>query len=431
MFHQITPYVSNILSPYLCGFRKGYNTQHALLRLIDKINKGIDKNLKTGLFMMDLSKAFDCIPHELLIAKLHAYNFEKPSLKQIYSYLKARHQRVKINSACSSWKEITNGVPQGSVLGPLLFNIFINDIFYFVKESDICNYADDNTLSVADLEIETIIHILTLDISVLNKWFTNNGLVLNEDKCQFLILQSPRAIKNEISTITFRNKTISECDKGKLFGITLDNNLTMADHIQKICKQASNKLHALARISKFLNDQQRIILMKSFVISQFYYCPITWMYCQRKSNNLINKIHEMTLRINYNDYTSDFGNLLSRDDSVTIHQRNIQALAIEIHKTLNNLNPIFMKEIFSLNEHKYSTRRQCLNSITPATVPYGLESFGFKASQIWNSIPNGIQISNQAEIKEHTKVHGMKLCKCNMCKSYVPNLGYIENTNAL
>ena len=101
----------------------------------------------------------------------------------------------------------------------------------------------------------------------------------------------------------------------------------MADHIQKICKQASNKLHALARISKFL------ILMKTFVISQFNYCPITWMYCQRKSNNLINKIHKRVLRIAYNDYTSDFDNLLSRDDSVTIHQRNIQALAIEIHKT--------------------------------------------------------------------------------------------------
>ena len=94
--------------------------------------------------------------------------------------------------------------------------------------------------------------------------------------------------------------------------------------------------------------------MKSFVISQFNYCPITWMYCQRKSNNLINKIHERALRIAYNDYASDFDNLLSRDNSVTIHQRNIQALAIEIHKTLNNLNPIFMKEIFSLNEHKYS-----------------------------------------------------------------------------
>ena len=427
MFRQITTHVSDILSPYLCGFRKGYNTQHALLRLIDKINKSLDKKEKIGLFMMDLSKAFDCIPHELLIAKLHAYGFEKASLKLIYSYLKNRHQRVKINSTYSSWKEIINGVPQGSVLGPLLFNLFINDIFYFIKESDICNYADDNTLSVADVEIDNIIHRLEVDICVLNKWFKNNGLVLNEDKSVFMIVESYRAARNGTSTISLGNKNITECNKGKLLGITLDKNVSMTDHIQKMCKQASNKLHALARISSYLSEHQKKILMKSFILSQFSYCPIIWMYCHRKSNNLINKIHERALRIAYNDYTSDFDNLLSKDDSITIHQRNIQALACEIHKTFNNQNPIFMNEIFSLKEHNYSTRKQIMNCITPSTVTYGLESFGYKATQIWNSIPSEIQISNQVEIKGYTKTHGTKLCKCNLCKLYIPNLGYIEN----
>lgn len=157
MFQQISSYISNLLSPYLCGFRKGYNAQHALLRLKNSLNKSLDKKESIGLLMMDLSKTFDCIPHNLLIAKLHAYGFSKNSLRLIYSYLKGRNQRVKINAEYSSWKEILDGVPQGSVLGPLLFNIFINDLFLFVENSEICNYADDNSLTVADISINTIV----------------------------------------------------------------------------------------------------------------------------------------------------------------------------------------------------------------------------------------------------------------------------------
>ena len=96
--------------------------------------------------------------------------------------MKGRSQRVKINAEYSSWKEILNGVPQGSVLGPLLFNIFINDLFLFVDKSEVCNYADDNSLSVADISIEKIINALESDINILEKWFEDNGMLLNEHK---------------------------------------------------------------------------------------------------------------------------------------------------------------------------------------------------------------------------------------------------------
>ena len=122
----------------------------------------------------------------------------------------------------------------------------------------------------------------------------------------------------------------------------------MVEHIKKICKQASNKLNALARILPALSENKRKVLMKYFVIPQFSYCPIIWMYCQRQSNNLINRIHERALRITYKDYTSDFANLLRKDRSVTIHQRNVHALASEVFKTVNDQNPIFMKNIFTI-----------------------------------------------------------------------------------
>ena len=217
--------------------------------------------------MMDLSKAFDCIPHEILIAKLHAYGFSRDSLKLIYNYLKDRKQRVRINAEYSYWEEIINGVPQGSVLGPLLFNIFINDIFFFVEMSEVCNYADDNSLTVADICIDTI-------ISNLDTWFKNNAMLLNKCKCQFMIIEPTRTSRNQKENINLGNQTMEEISNGKLLGIIIDNKSSMRNHMKHICMKASNKLYTLARISHYLDEQKRIILMKSFVISQFNYCPI-------------------------------------------------------------------------------------------------------------------------------------------------------------
>ena len=232
MFQQITSYVSNLLSPYLCGFRKGYNVQHALLRLKNSLNMNLDKHKSIGLLMMDLSKAFDCIPHNLLIAKLHAYGFTRKSLSLIFSYLKGRHQRVKINADYSSWKEILHGVPQGSVLGPLFVNIFMNDLFLIVEHSDVCNYADDNSLTVADTSINTIISKLESDIQNLTLWFKNNAMLLNGDKCQFMITESSRTTRNNVARIKIDDKYVEESKKGKLLGITFDKNLTMDEHIK-------------------------------------------------------------------------------------------------------------------------------------------------------------------------------------------------------
>ena len=200
----------------------------------------------------------------------------------------------------------------------------------------------------------------------------------------------------------------------------------MGEHIKNICKQAGNKLYTLARIAHFLNERKRKILMKSFIISQCNYCPIIWMYCHRKSNNLINRIHERALRIAYNDYISDFDTLFKKDDSITIHQRNIQALSLEIYKTMHDLNPCFMKEIFCPKLHAHNTRNKSLSYPNPRTVAYGLEMFGYKATQIWSSLPTEIRESDNVSIfKNYISKNCSKLCKCNLCKQYISNLGYI------
>ena len=136
---------------------------------------------------MDLSKAFDTLNHELLIAKLAAYGFDKSSLLLVKSYLSNRWQRTKINKSYSSWSELLTGVPQGSILGPLLFNIYLNDLFYLENDCDVCNFAEDTTPYACDTNLESLMFRLEFVTEQAIEWFEINYMKLNVDKCHLII----------------------------------------------------------------------------------------------------------------------------------------------------------------------------------------------------------------------------------------------------
>ena len=145
IYNQIVQFFDKILSKHQCSFRKGHSTQFSLIVLLKKWKDSAHQGHVFGNLLTDLSKAFDCLPHNLLIAKLNTYGFDNNAVRFVYDYLTSRKQRTKISDVYSSWKEILSGVPQGSMLRPLLSNIDICNLFFIIKNCDIANYADDNT----------------------------------------------------------------------------------------------------------------------------------------------------------------------------------------------------------------------------------------------------------------------------------------------
>ena len=229
LFEQISSFFENILSRHQCGFRKGFSAQHCLLRMIEKWRNCLDHGKVTGALLTDLSKAFDCLTHELLIAKLNAYGFDINATRLIYSYLTGRKQRVKINQAYSSWKDIIYGVPQGSILGPLLFNIYLCDLFLFTEDLDIANYADDTTPYHCSDNTESVIEMLEIAATKLFQWFKDNNLKANADKCHLLLST------NESEQININDTIIDSSKAEKLLGILIDNKKLIALRFPRIC----------------------------------------------------------------------------------------------------------------------------------------------------------------------------------------------------
>ena len=283
---------------------------------------------------MDLSKAFDSIPHDLLIAKFHAYGFSIDAVTFFYSYLKRHNQNVKINNTHSVFQVLLSGVPQGSILGPLLFKFFINK-----------NFADDNTISAAEKTIENLISTLEEESQAATEWFKKNEMFVKPDKFQAIIINKNSKMKDSYP-LNINDQKINSENCVKLLSIETDNKLCFEQHISTLCKKASNRLNAIGRIQKYMGFKEKEILLNSFVYSNFNCCPLVWHFCSSKSLNKIEEIQERALRLLHSNFTGDYSELLNKSGKPSMEVKRLRTLALEIFKTLNNLDPDYMKEIF-------------------------------------------------------------------------------------
>ena len=241
----------HIIPPQQFGFRKNSNCEMALISAMDFWLKAVDEGKYAGALLLDLSKAFDCVPHQMLLQELGMAGVGSRAMEWFASYLTGRHQRVCVKEATTQWMPVSRGVPQGSGLSPLLFNIFVRNLPASV-ESECAQYADDLTNSAADDKLEMVAQKLTASFAKTKEFCDTHELIVNADKTKLIIFKAGNKKIPDDFSLTLDSYTIKPVNSAKLLGFVVDRHFTGADHIEAIRKKCNGLLGVLRRAASTL-----------------------------------------------------------------------------------------------------------------------------------------------------------------------------------
>ena len=291
IYKRLIKYVekNKILSKHQCGFRKNRSTELAVIELVDKITKAIDKGEYTIGIFLDLSKAFDTINHKILIKKLEDYGIRGICLKRFENYLENRKQIVKYNQIKSKEMKITSGVPQRSILGPLLFLLYMNDIQNCSEIISTILFADDTNIFYSNNCLKTLNKIIQLEIDKIADWLNVNKLSINTTKTKFILFRSSKKKHKHNITITINNKNIKQVKSTTFLGIIIDECLTWNNHVDMISKKIIKSAGLIARIRHFTNLNALKLIYYALVYPYLIYGNLIWGNTYKKRiQNLVN-----------------------------------------------------------------------------------------------------------------------------------------------
>lgn len=319
--HQLTIFFNkhNIISNKQFGFRKGIGTQDALVNLVSDIYDNMDRSKTSAALFLDLTKAFDTVSHSLLLKKLELYGIRGVALTLFKSYLSDRVQTVCINDVISSGRIIKCGVPQGSILGPILFNIYINDLLHININAKLLSYADDTVLYAAGDTWSQVLDSLSECMTTLKHWFDNNLLTINYDKTYFVPFTSyinklpteDFILIHEVncSPVTCNCTTvINKASSVKYLGIHIDSHLRWDIHINIIIKKLRRYIYLFKNLKNILNIRSLKILYFSFIQSTLSYGNIIWGSASSTYLKKLEGTQKIILKIIFNKnkrYSSD------------------------------------------------------------------------------------------------------------------------------
>ena len=384
----------DILSNEQFGFREKHSTSHALLSVIDKIARSIDSSRHTVGIFLDLSKAFDTINHNILLYKLSHYGIRGRALDWFKSYLSNRDQFVHINGTSSSKQPILCGVPQGSLLGPLLFLIYINDIKNSSNILQFILFADDSNIFYSHADpVELVTKVNSELIGVID-WIRANKLSLNSKKTNYMIFSN--TISNLPIQITFDGTPITKVTSTKFLGVTIDSKLSWNVHIDNISKTISRNIGIITKLKYVLPSESLFMLYSTLISPYLNYGILAWgNACSTLLNRLL-LLQKKVLRIICNTSAhAHTNNLFSQYKILKINDLYRLQLGQFMYALNNNNLPSIFNNIFVLNNsiHNYPTRQaDCMHLPLKRTL-FAQNTFVYLGPKLWNSLPDEIKNS--------------------------------------
>ena len=376
------------------GFRKFHSTSLALMFLVDKITKALHEgDYVLGVFI-DFSKAFDTVNHGILLSKLWSYGIRGNTYKWLESYLDRRSQYVNYNSKDSSTQIIKCGVPQGSILGPLLFLLYVNDIALVSNVILPILFADDTNVFKTGKNVDNLIMVMNQELEKIVTWLNANKLSLNVKKTHFLIFRSiGKAKPIFMSSVQINGEQIKEDIKTKFLGVVLDNRLTWAYHIQYIKNKIAKGIGVICRARRLLNVKTLCTLYHSFVYPYLNYAAEVWADTTDNYLRTILTLQKKSVRIiNHSQRFEHTRPLFTKFNILRLEEIHVYKVALIMFKVFKHDVPMVFSDLFRRNEDVYNrdTRQTDQFHVPKARTDYMLRAISVKGVNIWNKLSSKI-----------------------------------------
>ena len=402
-----------LLYPFQFGFRENHSTTMALSLLIDKITKALDDgHLAVGVFL-DFSKAFDTVNHSILLSKLEHYGVRGLALQWVRSYLSERYQFVTYDKTNSSKLLITCGVPQGSILGPLLFLLYINDIANASEKLFSTLFADDTNVFLTRTNPTQIISTMNIELRKVVTWLNTNKLSLNVKKSHFIVFSSRKV--THVPNVIISGNTVERVTKTKFLGVVLDELLTWKDHIKYIKGKISRGVGIICKARRVLPQKSLITLYNSFVHPFFNYCLEVWGNTFPTHIDCLIKLQKKTIRLitgsPFNAHTSE---LFIKTNVLPLQKLYVMKIQLFLYKYNNSLLPTVFNDMFVQNReiHGHSTRNKTALHVPQIRLEIARRSLRYSATKIYNHFHQKIHYVTKlsrfkSDVKQYLLLHDL------------------------